>query len=190
MDGSSGLGGHIERIRRYAQQYYGNDYFQIVPVMLLAAQLSCEPEHQHHKDKLFNGSRIQSFYDEIRQSLVEHGAIRRAQTLLGCTVCDIEKPYQWVAKESQNYKTLTNTLKNKRATIRKDIQKAANDARDSLNYQIESIFQDALNAIPSFAEDYWNCSKSSMEKGWEQKLKNIGFEERINTAYQKAVETL
>lgn len=46
IDGSSGLGGHIERICRYARQHYGNDYFKIVPVMLLAAQLSYEPERQ------------------------------------------------------------------------------------------------------------------------------------------------
>jgi hypothetical protein len=45
MDGKSGLGGHIERIHRYAKQHYANDYFDIVPVMLLAAQLSREPEH-------------------------------------------------------------------------------------------------------------------------------------------------
>lgn len=189
MDGSSGLKGHIERIRRYAQNSYGNDYFQIVPVMLLAAQLSCKPEHQHYKDELFNASRMQDFYDEIKQSLVEHGDIRRSQTLLGCTVCDIEKPYQWVTQQTQNYKTLTNTLKNKRATLQKDIQKAANDARDSLIYQIKSIFQDTLNAIPSFAEDYWNSSENIMKWRWEQKLKDIRFEERINTAYQKAVET-
>ena len=46
IDGKSGLGGHIERIRRYAKQHYANDYFDIVPVMLLAAQLSREPERQ------------------------------------------------------------------------------------------------------------------------------------------------
>ena len=37
---TSGLGGHIERIRRYAKQHYANDYFDIIPVMLLAAQMS------------------------------------------------------------------------------------------------------------------------------------------------------
>nr|WP_233787330.1 LeoA/HP0731 family dynamin-like GTPase [Dulcicalothrix desertica] len=99
LDGSSGNGGHIERIRRYARQHYGNDYFEIVPVMLLAAQLSCEPEHQHHKDELFNASRMQKFYEGIRLSLIEYGAIRRSQTLLGSTAIDIEAPCELLKKQ-------------------------------------------------------------------------------------------
>ncbi len=78
IDGQSGLRGHVERIRRYAKEHYANDYFEIVPVMLLAAQLSCEPEHQPHKSQLFKASRIENFLDEIWLSLVEHGAIRRS----------------------------------------------------------------------------------------------------------------
>jgi small GTP-binding protein len=50
-DGKSGIGGHIDRIRRHVSKKY-NDYFDIVPVMLLAAQLSSEPEHQNNQDKL------------------------------------------------------------------------------------------------------------------------------------------
>ncbi|MEH2158509.1 GTPase domain-containing protein [Nostoc sp.] len=45
MNSTSGLGGHIERIRRYAKQHYANDYFDVIPVMLLAAQMSREAEH-------------------------------------------------------------------------------------------------------------------------------------------------
>ena len=31
MEGNSGLGGHFERIHRYAKQQYANDYFSIIP---------------------------------------------------------------------------------------------------------------------------------------------------------------
>lgn len=107
--GKSGLGGHIERIRRYAKQYYANDYFDIVPVMLLAAQLSREKEHQQNKEKLFKASRIQDFLDSIRVSLVENGAIRRSQTLLGSTVGAIDKPDKWVTQQIQIYQQLIET---------------------------------------------------------------------------------
>ncbi|OKH37257.1 hypothetical protein NIES2119_13450 [[Phormidium ambiguum] IAM M-71] len=187
LDGSTGLGGHIDRIRRYAQQHYGNDYFQIIPVMLLAAQLSYESEHQQHKNELFKASLMQKFLDEIRLSLVEYGAIRRSQTLLGCTVGDVENPYQWVVQQAEIYKKSTERLQNKRLTILKKIQQAANDASNSLKNEIESIFKDALNAIPSFAELHWKSSESTMESAWERELKNIRFEERLNTAYKEAI---
>ena len=186
IEGQSGIGGHIQRIRRYAREHYANDYFDIVPVMLLAAQLSRKPEHAKKKQELFKASRIQDFLDLIRVSLVNHGAIRRSQTLLGSTVGAIDNPYKWVNQQALVYEKLAETLKNKREGIQKDIQKAAKDAKDSLLQQIDSIFQDTINAIPSFAEDHWNSKEIAIKVGWEQKLKALRFEERLKIAYQKA----
>ena len=186
MEGQSGIGGHIQRIRRYAKQHYANDYFDIVPVMLLAAQLSREPEHEEKKQELFKASRMQGFLDSIRVSLVNHGAIRRSQTLLGSTVGAIDNPYQWVNQQALVYEKLTETLRNKREEIQKDIQTAAKDAKDSLLQQIERIFQDAIEAVPSFAEDHWNCNQVTQKLGWEQKLKALRFEDRLKIAYEEA----
>lgn len=190
LEGKSGLGGHIERIRRYAKQHYANDYFDIVPVMLLAAQLSGEPEHQQLKNQLFKASRMPDFLDSIRVSLVEYGTIRRSQTLLGSTVGAIDHPYKWVTQQAQVYQQLTDTLKNKRETIQKQIKVAAKDNLESLLQQIETIFLDALNAIPSFAEDHWNSGERDMKCGWEQKLETIRFDERLRIAYEEAFKKL
>lgn len=187
MDGKSGLGGHIQRIHRYAKQHYANDYFDVIPVLLLAAQMSREPEHKERKDKLFQASRIQKFLDSIRVSLVEHGAIRRSQTLLGSTVGAIDRPDKWVTQQAEVYQQLTDTLKNKREAIQKQIHTAAQDNRDSLLQQIEAIFQDALNAIPSFAEEHWDSNQISLKLGWEQKLKAIRFEERLKIVYEETI---
>ncbi|MEG4046079.1 GTPase [Microcoleus sp. Pol17_C1] len=185
MDGQRGLGGHIDRIRRYAQEHYANDYFNIVPVMLLAAQLSREPEHAKKKQELFKASRMQDFLGLIRVSLVNHGAIRRSQTFLGSTVGAIDNPYKWVNQQALVYEKLTETLKNEREGIQKDIRKAAKDAKDSLLQQIERIFQDAIEAVPSFAEDHWNCNEVAMKLGWEKILKALRFEKRLKIAYEE-----
>ncbi|MEG4217826.1 hypothetical protein QUA27_21030 [Microcoleus sp. Pol14C6] len=83
------------------------------------------------------------------------------------------------------YENLTETLKNKREGIQKDIKKAAKDSQESLLQQIKGIFQDAIKAVPSFAEDHWNCNEVTMKQGWEQKLKALRFEKRLNSAYQE-----
>ncbi|MEG4008603.1 50S ribosome-binding GTPase [Microcoleus sp. Pol11C1] len=185
MDGPSGLGGHIERIRRYAREHYANDYFDIVPVMLLAAQLSREPKHEEKKQELFKASRMQGFLDSIRVSLLNHGAICRSQTLLGSTVGAIDNPNKWVKQQALVYEKFAETLKNKREAIQNDIQKVAKDAKGSLLQKIERIFQDAIEAVPSFAEDHWNCKEVTMKLGWEQKLKALRFEKRLKIAYEE-----
>jgi GTP-binding protein EngB required for normal cell division len=185
MDTQSGLGGHIERIRRYAKQHYANDYFNIIPVMLLAAQMSKEAEHQKNQDKLFKASHIQEFLNAIRVSLVEHGIIRRSQTLLGSTVSAIDKPNKWVTQQAQIYQQLTETLKNKRETVRKNIGKAAKDNSESLQQKIEVIFQDTFNIIPDFAEEHWDANERGLKLGWEKKLNNIKFEERLKNTFEE-----
>ena len=189
LEGKNGIGGHIDRIRRYAEEHYANNYFDIVPVMLLAAQLSSEPEHQESKDKLFRASRIQDFLDAIRASIIKYGTIRRSQTFLGSTVGSIEHPNNWVKQQKQNYQHLINALIDKRQTIHRDIKKAEKDALGFQHQQIAAVFQDALNAIDNFAEDYWNeKDKNRLNKAWKQKLNGIKFEQRIKIACEEAAE--
>lgn len=188
MEGQSGLGGHIERIRRYAKEHYANDYFAIVPVMLLAAQLSREPEHENRKEELFKASRMQDFLDSIRESLIQYGTIRRSQTLLGSTVGAINTPYDWVAGQAQIYKQLAETIQSKREEIRKKIETAFKDSRSNLQTEIETIFQEAINAVPSFAEEHWESNELGLKLGWEKTLKSLNFEQRLKSAFQEAGE--
>ena len=188
MEGNSGIGGHIERIRRYAKEHYANDYFDIIPVMLLSAQMARETEHIANKDKLFQASRIEDFLDAIRESLVKHGRIRRSQTLLGSTVGAIEHPQKWAAQHLDVYQQLIDTLKTQRQNLYSKIQVAGKDSWESLQQQILSIFQDILNALPYFAEDNWNFTEDSLKRNWQRKLQSLQFEQRIHNAYTQTVK--
>jgi len=90
------LKGHLDRIADYAASQGVENYFSVIPAMLLAAQLSREPEHKAVTDKLYAVSQVQDFLDSIRESLIYYGPIRRSQTLLGSTVGSIEAPKAWV----------------------------------------------------------------------------------------------
>lgn len=186
MDGKSGLGGHIDRIRRYAQQHYTNDYFPIIPVMLLAAQLSREPEHKEQQSKLFKASRIQDFLDAIRESLIESGTLRRSQTLLGSTVGSINEPRDWVMREAQGYGQLAETIQHKREKIHRDIEKAKQDSWQGLKQSIEEIFQDARDRVQPFAEQHWQSDESQIKSAWQAELESIKFEDRLQIACQNA----
>ncbi|MEQ9485801.1 GTPase [Coleofasciculus sp. F4-SAH-05] len=188
LEGSSGIGGHIARIRRYAQNHYANDYFDIIPVMLLAAQMASEPEHQANQDKLLKASRIQDFLDSIRESLVKHGAIRRSQTLLGSTVGTIERPYHWMSQKRQSYQQLSATLTRQRETLQAQIKTAGKDHLEFLQYQIGSIFQDVFNSLPDFAESNWNFSQESLKQNWDYKLQALQIDDRLQYAYQTTVQ--
>lgn len=188
LEGSSGIAGHIDRIHRYAQNHYANDYFDIIPVMLLAAQMASEPEHQANREKLLKASRIQDFLDSIRESLVKHGAIRRSQTLLGSTVGTIERPYHWMSQKRQSYQQLSTTLTRQRETLQSQIKGAGKDHLEFLQYQIAGIFQDIFNSLPDFAESNWNFSQESLRQNWDYKLQALQIDDRLQHAYQTTVQ--
>lgn len=188
MDGKSGIGGHLNRIHRYAQNHYPNDYMTVVPVMLLAAQLAQEPKHEKHSKQLFKASRIQDFLDSIRASLIDYGAIRRSQTLLGSTVGSIDKPQQWISQQAAVYNDLATQLQEKRQSLNRQLQKAELDSWNKLQQEVKNIFQDARDAVSSFAEDYWDANGDRLRSGWNRKLKGIKFEERLKTANENAAQ--
>ena len=186
-EGKSGIDGHIDRIRRYANQHYANDYFDIVPVMLLAAQLSSEPEHQNDRDKLYKASRIQDFLDSIRESLIQHGTIRRSQTFLGSTVSAVQHPDRWITEQKQAYQKFGTTLKSKQENIRWDIKKAQKDSCEYLEQEIRATFQNVLNAIPQFAENHWEGNQHELNRAWKQQIKDLKLEKRLELSNEEAV---
>ncbi len=186
LDGKSGIGGHLNRIHRYAKQHYANDYLTVIPVMLLAAQLSQEPAHNNQSKQLFQASRIQDFLDSIRASLIDNGAIRRSQTLLGSTVGSIDTPHRWIAEQAIAYKELATQLKGKREALDRQICTAKKDSWNQLQQKIKEIFQTALDQVAPFAENHWNANENQMKSGWKETLKSVAFEAQLTVASENA----
>jgi hypothetical protein len=46
-----------------------------------------------------------------------------------------------------------------------------------------------LNAVPEFAEEYWQKKEDGMERGWKHKLQEIQFEQQLKAAPQEASQS-
>lgn len=185
-EGKSGIGGHLNRINRYAQQHYANDYLTVIPVMLLAAQIAQEPEFEQHSKQLFKASRIQDFLDSIRASLIDYGAIRRSQTLLGSTVGSVDTPHQWITQQATTYDDLAAQLQEKRQNLNQQLEKAEKDHQEELQQKIREIFQSAFDQINPFAEMHWETNEHQMKSGWKEVLNRLAFENRLKAAAESA----
>ena len=184
-EGKSGISGHLNRIQRYAQEHYSNEYLTIIPVMLLAAQMGQEPDHTHYSKQLLKASRIQDFLDSIRVSLIDHGTIRRSQTLLGSTVGSVDEPYQWITQQITSYDTLATMLQEKRHEIKQKLRRARKDCKEELKVKVKKIFKDAFNRVIPFSEKYWDSNENDLIKRWKKQLKKLAFETRINAVAEE-----
>ncbi|MEH2158510.1 hypothetical protein [Nostoc sp.] len=119
-------------------------------------------------------------------SLVDYGVIRRSQTLLGSTVGAIEEPNKWVTKELEAYQNLTNHLKNMHDKFREGIKKESRNSQEYLQQQIRAVFKDAFDAIQDFAEENWDTDENKLKSRWENRLKILKFQDRLNNAFEKS----
>jgi hypothetical protein len=156
--------------------------------MLLAAQLAQEPEFEKHSKQLFKASRIQDFLDSIRASLIDYGAIRRSQTLLGSTVSSVDTPHQWITQQATAYDTLAAQLREKRQNLNQQLKKAEKDHREELQQKIWEIFQTVFEQVNPFAEEHWETNENQMKSGWKEVLKRLAFENRLKAAAENAAQ--
>ena len=181
------LGGHIDRIRRDAAEYYGTAHFPIIPVHLLAAQIAQQqPDHEHAK-ALMKASRLQNFFDTVRLSLLDEGLLRRSQNLLGSTVADIERPCQMLDKRADCYLEFAESIRSRSHKSVADLQKSVNKQACKLENDLHAVFAALQREVPDFAEDHWDDSESCLNDAWKEQLQRYG--KKIQSAQELAVET-
>lgn len=168
VENKSALGGHLDRIKRYAEQYYGNDYFEIIPVQLYAALLAQKSETKAQKNELLNASRIKDFLDSIKLSLIQDGVIRRSQTLLGSTVGEIEPISNWTALKISELDETHSKITSFRNLGTRKIAKFGINAQKELKREFGKVFSALRDTIQEFAENYWDLKQASLEKKWEE----------------------
>ena len=187
MKGKNDLLGHVNRIRRYAREFYGNDYFDIVPVHLHAARLSREERRGDVSTlKLWEASGIQGFLDLLQLSLVKEGPIRRSQTLIGSTVSDIIESIDALREFRNSFSTLRKELEKNSTKGLRDRHRARTNTELDLENDIKKVFSALDTTLQEFAEENWELKEKDLQKCWENHAKRFDFNGRLQNIIKKA----
>lgn len=188
--GENGLDGHINRIKRYAEEYYANSYLDVNPVMLLAAQMARQEKDKKQASKLLEASRIQDFLDSLRVAIIDYGFIRRSHTLTGSTVGSVEKPLAWAKEQASAYHQQAEIIANQRDRLQKEFREALTDTQAELEVKIQTIFAELRRSLDVFATEHWESSAETIQEAWQAKLKQYELTHRLGTAVKEAQANL
>lgn len=188
--GENGVDGHINRIRRYAEEHYANGYVDVVPVMLLAAQIARQAKDKKQTSKLLEASRINDFLDSLRMAIIDYGPIRRSQTLLGSTVSSIEEPLDWIRVQADIYHQKAKIIASQRDRLNKDFKEALTDTQSDLTIKIQTVFSKLSQSVDTFAIEHWESSAEDIQRAWEVKLKQYQLNSQLETAVKEAQSEL
>lgn len=187
-DDKDRLGGHIDRIRRDAAEHYGTSRFPIIPVHLLAAQISQQHPDHEHAEALMKASRLQDFLDTVRLSLLNEGLLRRSQNLLGSTVADIERPRQALSSRAEFYLEFAERIRSRATDSAARLKRAEDDQARKLEHDLRAVFAALQREVPDFAESHWEDSESVLNDAWTKHLQRYGMEKTIQSIQALAVE--
>lgn len=182
------LQGHINRIRRYANEYYNNEYFEIFPVQMLAAKISNEEKYSDKKNILYKSSHIQDFLDNIRMQIIDEGIIKRSQTMIDGSVYIINYIYNILTNNNEKLNAMNNSFKKNKNNLMKKIEKSYQENKDTLEKYLKAEFKDLKdNKALEFANNNYDAKPKDIVNKWEQYLNNIKFKEKIENKIKDSI---
>ncbi|WP_158413242.1 GTPase [Baaleninema simplex] len=194
--------GHKTRITEYADRHYTGELIEVLPVMLLAAQLSRQKENAELCDRLYRASQIRDFLEWIENKIINESALLISQTLLGETATSLKAFDRDISKRHNNLKEERKKINRKYQELQVKIEKIRKKTIQNFEIEILDMFQTVINQIPEFARRNWEKDKKSQENAWEhflksdvklrEKLKNIteSLESQYKREIQNAIEEI
>ncbi|MEB3310387.1 MAG: GTPase domain-containing protein, partial [Snowella sp.] len=138
---------HKARITRYAREHYANDSITVLPVMLLAAQLSRQKSDPDLCKRLYEASQIQIFLDYIKNIIENYGKLLISQILLGEAAVSITPPLLAIQDEIKNCQVISNQLSDSKDKLKNRLKESKEDVQKQLEIKIKEIFQLLTNTV-------------------------------------------
>lgn len=183
-EGESRLAGHINRIRKYAQDHDFGGLVRIFPVFLLAAQMAGDEKYYEYRDLLWENSNIDTFIEQLKVWISSAGKIKRSQTILDEAIHIFEKSKEQIVAAQKPVREQVERLAQQRSdkinALKTAKELTINNVRVVLQEQFDNL---ARNEALVFAEEVYG-RKDDISEMWESYLAKIEFERDVKYAVE------
>ncbi len=173
--------GHVERINEYVKKYYHNNFYKVIPVMMLAAKLSETENDEEVKKQLYKASNIDEFLQSIKESVFENGFLRKSQNIIDGSNVRLSSIHKLLSEQKKSLDVIINKLTKEKTIFLNFIDKNTH----KYHKNCEAVISKNIGSIRKFAKDFainhyaLNDKKAGLE--WDTQLKNRGYLEDLNS---------
>lgn len=184
------LQGIIKRIERGVKTYYDGGSVSVIPVHLMAAKMAREERYEKDRGTLDSGSRMNQFFNEIRENVIELGQLRKSQTLLDNTACRLSAMQHEISQKRQNSLNLADDVEAKLAQLRQQVKDRTEKNRASFFRDLRSIVEHERSLALEFASENYKLKQKEIERYWKKEADRISDEirEKLSAQLEKASE--
>jgi len=182
--------GHIDRINEYLNKYYGNCYYRVYPVMLLAAKMSFKDEYVEHKKVLFDSSNIDSFLKGVKEAVFDNGHLRKSQNIIdGCNY-ELYTINNGLLSQLSIIEGITKRLKADLASFKNFLTKE----KPEYKKRLYGLIDKTLNEMTIFAKDFainnYTLNEKELGKQWEKDIGQRNFITGLDNSLKREFEKI
>lgn len=184
------LQGIIKRIERGVATYYDGGSVAVIPVHLMAAKMAREERYKKDRGTLDAGSRMNEFFNEVRENVIELGQLRKSQTLLDNTACRLSVMQREISEKRQYSLRLTNDVHVKLEQLLRQVKERTQKNRASFLRDLRSIVEHERSLALEFASENYKLKQKEIERYWKREGDRISAEirDKLGAQIEKASE--
>ncbi len=184
------LQGIVKRIERGVATYYDGGSVAVIPVHLMAAKMAREERYEKDRGMLDAGSRMNEFFNEIRENVIELGQLRKSQTLLDNTSCRLSAMQQQIFQKRQTSVRLAEDVETKLVKLRQQVKDRTEKNRAGFLRDLSSIVEHERSLALEFASENYKLKQKDIERYWKKEVDRISDEihEKLVSQIRKASE--
>jgi len=172
------LEGIVKRIERGVSKYYDGGHVTIIPVHLMAAKLAKENAYRKDWDSLTAGSRMNEFFNEIRENVIELGKLRKSQTLLDNTACRLAAMHQELFTRRQHSLRMAADVETKNELLLRQLKERTKKNQASFLRELGATIEHERSHALEFASDNYKLKQKDIEGYWKKEAQRISEDVR------------
>mgnify|MGYP003131599433 CR=1 FL=1 len=172
-DDEKNIQGTVNRIKRGIESYYDGNSVTIVPVHLMAAKMAMDDRCKADKTAFRSGSRVDNFFNEIRENVIELGQLRKSQTLLDNTACRLCRMLSVVREKQESSVKVAKDIENKQQKLLKLIDKQVKKNKSAFIRELKLTMESEHGSAKDFASENYKGKKKDIERNWKKEAERI-----------------
>lgn len=182
--------GHIERINDYMTKYYHNNFYKVIPVMLLSAKLSENEIDIKLKNVLYQASNIDEFLSSLKDTVFENGHLRKSQNIIDGSNIRLNSIMQSFSEQFTAISSIIHRLKKEKSAFSEFLAKNREKYTKNLSGEIDTYVLKLKKFAKDFATNNYELNGEEVAKQWDLDLKNRGYKKQLENKIKDEFENI
>ena len=175
--GRGEIDGHINRIRRLAEEELGMHRVNIVPIHAQAAFLATRPEYKDRSAELHAASGIDNLLDALMNEVLQRGTVRRLQTLLDGTIIKLMDFEERLREKAQSLSQSAKYLKGKFAELNTWFDGYIDNLDRRIGHYTSEVLRPLRDSVSVFVDE--NIERADVEARWKRQMESMEIDKKM-----------